>query len=185
MRAKLVPIITPIVCSVALLATSATAFAEQTATTEDGKKVLLKDDGTWEYVDKEDDEQSDKKKDDGKSKVIVTAKKGSPQVMPGKPMVMGSLDKAIIRRVVRQHRREIAWCYEKELAKKADLAGRVTAKFTISATGKVIAVIVRSSTLENKAVESCVMSKMRRWVFPEPKGGGIVVVTYPFNFSPK
>jgi hypothetical protein len=25
--------------------------------------------------------------------------------------------------------------------------------------------------------------KIRRWVFPSPKGGGIVEVNYPFNFS--
>jgi hypothetical protein len=27
--------------------------------------------------------------------------------------------------------------------------------------------------------------KIRRWTFPEPKGGGIVKVNYPFNFSSK
>jgi pSer/pThr/pTyr-binding forkhead associated (FHA) protein len=106
-----------------------------------------------------------------------------PQVVPGRPVVTGSLDKEIIRRVIRKHRREIAFCYEKELQKNKNLAGRIKVKFTISGTGDVIAAMVRSSTLKNRAVESCVTSKIRRWVFPEPKGGGIVVVNYPFNFS--
>ncbi len=106
-----------------------------------------------------------------------------PQVIPGKPLVTGSLDKEIIRRVIRKHRREIAFCYEKELQKNKNLAGRIKVKFTISGTGNVIAALVRSSTMHNRTVESCVTSKIRRWVFPEPKGGGIVVVNYPFNFS--
>jgi hypothetical protein len=106
-----------------------------------------------------------------------------PTVIPGKPLVTGSLDKEIIQRVIRKHRREIAFCYEQELQKNKNLAGRIKVKFTISGTGDVIAAIVRTSTLKSRAVESCVTSKIRRWVFPEPKGGGIVVVNYPFNFS--
>lgn len=37
-----------------------TGFSGQFATTEDGKKVLLKDDGTWEYVVKEEPIKKDK-----------------------------------------------------------------------------------------------------------------------------
>lgn len=106
-----------------------------------------------------------------------------PQVVPGKPLVTGSLDKEIIRRVIRKHRREIKFCYEQQLQKNKALAGQVTMNFTISATGNVIAAKTKKSTLNNTAVESCMASKIRRWVFPEPKGGGIVIVNYPFNFS--
>lgn len=106
-----------------------------------------------------------------------------PKLVPGKPKVMGSLDKEIIRRVVRQHRNEIRYCYEKELQKNPKLAGTVKIKFTISGTGSVVAALVNSSTLNNSKVERCMTGKIRRWVFPEPKGGGIVTVTYPFNFS--
>ncbi len=28
------------------------------------------------------------------------------------------------------------------------------------------------------------LSRIRRWKFPEPKGGGVVAVTYPWLFSP-
>ncbi|MGM0556875.1 MAG: AgmX/PglI C-terminal domain-containing protein [Myxococcota bacterium] len=106
-----------------------------------------------------------------------------PQVVPGKPLVTGSLDKEIIRRVIRKHRREIKFCYEQELQKNKALTGQVTMNFTISATGNVIAAKTKKSSLNNTAVESCMASKIRRWVFPEPKGGGIVIVNYPFNFS--
>lgn len=104
-----------------------------------------------------------------------------PKIVPGKPAVQGSLDREIIRRVVRQHRREIKFCYEQELQKNKNLEGKVVVKFTISPTGSVAAASVASSTLNNGAVEQCMTSKIRRWVFPEPKGGGIVIVNYPFN----
>ena len=106
-----------------------------------------------------------------------------PKLVPGKPKVMGSLDREIIRRVVRQHRNEIRYCYERELQKNPKLAGVVKVKFTISGTGSVISALVSSTTLKNARVERCMTGKIRHWVFPEPKGGGIVVVNYPFNFS--
>jgi TonB family protein len=106
-----------------------------------------------------------------------------PKIVPGKPSVQGSLDKEIIRRVVRQHRREIKFCYEQELQKNKELKGRVIVKFTISATGSVVSAVVKDSSLKSAAVERCMTGKIRRWVFPEPKGGGIVIVNYPFNLS--
>lgn len=106
-----------------------------------------------------------------------------PVIVPGKPEIRGSLDKEIIARVVRQHRNEIRYCYEKELQKNPKLAGQIKVKFTISGSGSVISAIVNGSTVKSSAVEGCVTEKIRRWVFPEPKGGGIVIVNYPFNFS--
>ena len=105
------------------------------------------------------------------------------KVVPAKPTVRGSLDKEIIRRVVRKHRREIKYCYEQQLQKDENLAGKVTVKFTISATGKVVAATISRSTLNNTKVERCLTGKIKRWVFPKPEGGGIVIVTYPFDFS--
>ena len=106
-----------------------------------------------------------------------------PQVVPQRPAVEGSLDKEIIRKVVRQHRREIKYCYEKELQKNKSLKGRVVVQFTISPAGDVVAALITKSTLNNTAVEQCMQGKIRRWTFPEPKGGGIVKVNYPFNLS--
>ena len=113
----------------------------------------------------------------GKKKGLV------PKLVPGKPKVVGSLDKEIIRRVVRRHRSEIRYCYEKELQKNPKLAGTVTMKFVIAGTGSVMTAAVSSTDLNNSAVESCMANKIRKWDFPEPKGGGIVNVNYPFKFS--
>ncbi|MBA2661695.1 MAG: TonB family protein [Bradymonadaceae bacterium] len=106
-----------------------------------------------------------------------------PKIVPGRPAITGSLDREIIQRVVRQHRREITYCYETELQKNRNLAGRVVVRFTISATGSVVSAVTAETSLNNAAVERCMSERIRRWVFPEPKGGGIVIVNYPFNFS--
>ncbi|HEX7501397.1 MAG TPA: AgmX/PglI C-terminal domain-containing protein [Polyangia bacterium] len=42
---------------------------------------------------------------------------------------------------------------------------------------------LQSSTVENVRVEGCVVQAVRRWEFPRPVGGGIVIVSYPFNFT--
>jgi TonB family protein len=106
----------------------------------------------------------------------------TPQVAIGEVQLRGSLDKDIIRRVVRRHLPEVRFCYEQELPKAPTLAGRVAVNFTIAGTGKVAAAVVQSSTLNNARAESCVVGAVRRWEFPAPQGGGIVIATYPFNF---
>lgn len=40
------------------------------------------------------------------------------------------------------------------------------------------------STLNDVRVENCVARAFRRWEFPKPSGGGIVIVSYPFYFIP-
>ena len=106
-------------------------------------------------------------------------KAGSPEVVPGTAEVRGSLDKELIRRIIRRHINEVKFCYERELTRNAGMEGRVMVNFTIGPTGAVVASIVQSSTLGNPTVEQCIAGALRRWEFPRPQGG-IVVVTYPF-----
>lgn len=107
-----------------------------------------------------------------------------PKVIPGRPIITGSLDKETIRRVIRRHRNEYRYCYEKQLNRKRDLNGKIMVKFTISGNGSVIQSSILSSTMKDAQVERCIKNKVKRWVFPAPKGGGIVVVKYPFIFKP-
>ncbi|MBL9045390.1 MAG: AgmX/PglI C-terminal domain-containing protein [Myxococcales bacterium] len=106
-------------------------------------------------------------------------KAGSPEVVPGTAEVRGSLDKELIRRIIRRHINEVKFCYERELTRTPNMEGRVMVNFTIGPTGAVVASIVQSSTLGNPTVEQCIAGALRRWEFPRPQGG-IVVVTYPF-----
>jgi len=102
----------------------------------------------------------------------------------GNPVIQGSLSMEIIRRVVHSHHDQISYCYSKELTRSPNLRGKVTINWTISAQGFVTQSSVKQSTLDNAAVEQCIVSKVRTWKFPEPKGGGVVIVNYPFILNP-
>jgi TonB family protein len=106
------------------------------------------------------------------------------KIIPGKTTVVGGLDKDVIQKVIRRHQNEIKYCYESELNRKPDLAGKVAVAFTIDPTGSVSEASVTETTLGSSAAEQCMLSRIRRWKFPEPKGGGVVAVTYPWLFSP-
>ncbi len=107
-----------------------------------------------------------------------------PRIRQGTAEVRGSLSKEVIRRVVRRHINEVKFCYEQELNKNPDLEGRVVVKFIIAASGAVQSAVVASSSIHNSRVESCVVQAVRRWTFPKPEGGGIVIVrAYPFVLS--
>ncbi len=121
----------------------------------------------------------------GRGQARVRERKSrAPKVIAGTPQIRGSLDRETIRRIIRRHRNEYRYCYEKQLNKKRDLNGKITVKFTIAGNGSVIASSIADSTMNNSSVESCLTRKIKRWVFPAPKGGGIVVVKYPFIFKP-
>ena len=97
-----------------------------------------------------------------------------------KVTIRGSLPKEVIRRVIKQHLPQIRYCYEKELLRSPGIFGKVSTQFVISGAGTVSTAKVAETTLNNRAVESCITQKIRTWRFPKPKGGGIVVVKYPF-----
>ena len=106
------------------------------------------------------------------------------KIVPGKTTVVGGLDKDVIAKIIRSHQNEIKYCYETELNKNPSLAGKVSVAFTIDPAGAVSEANVTETTLNNSTAENCMLSRIRRWKFPEPKGGGVVAVTYPWLFSP-
>lgn len=98
--------------------------------------------------------------------------------------VQGSLSRDVIQRMVRVNVGRIRQCYEHALQKAPNLAGRVSIRFVIGPTGKVVQASDSGSTLGDPGVIACVLAAVRRISFPSPTGGGPVVVTYPFVFSP-
>jgi len=104
----------------------------------------------------------------------------APEVIPGTATVPQSLDKEIVRRVIRRHLQEVRFCYERELGRRPDLYGRVVARFVIAPSGDVLASNIESSTMAAPAVEGCVADAIRRWQFPPSPSHAAAVVTYPF-----
>jgi tetratricopeptide (TPR) repeat protein len=115
-----------------------------------------------------------------KSGTLRNRRSSAPITVPGTAEVRGSLDKEIIRRIIRRHINEVKFCYERELTRNPSLQGRVMIQFTIGPLGNVPAALVQNSTMNSPSVEQCIASAVRRWEFPRPPGGGIVIVSYPF-----
>lgn len=107
-----------------------------------------------------------------------------PRVRQAKAQVTGSLDKDIIRRIVRAHINEVRGCYNEGLSRDPAMAGKLSVKFTIGADGKVIKVEITGDTLGDDKVGTCLEKAIKRWKFPQPAGGGVVEVSYPFVLSP-
>lgn len=99
------------------------------------------------------------------------------------PEVDGSLDSESIAKVVRARLRSIQDCYEKELKRNSSLAGKIEVEFTIGEGGDVEEARVSSNKMGSAEVGDCIVSRVRRWKFPQPKGGS-VTVNYPFIFTP-
>ena len=106
-----------------------------------------------------------------------------PSIHPLPVDTHGSLSKEIIRRVINRHANEIKFCYQQQLIAHPDLQGRVSTRFIIAPTGAVQTALISESQLGNAAAEQCIAAAVRRWIFPAPEGGGLVVVTYPFLLS--
>jgi TonB family protein len=103
--------------------------------------------------------------------------------VPGRTTVIGGLSRDVINRVIQKHYNEIKYCYDKELSKDPSLYGKVTVMFIIGGTGRVDDALIQQTTMGNEPVESCMVSHVKRWVFPQPQGGSTVQVTYPYVFK--
>ncbi len=111
------------------------------------------------------------------------ASRGTPSVRTGSASVRGSLSKEVIRRSIRRHINQIRYCYEQQLARQPNLEGRVQIRFVIAPSGAVTTSTVAGSTMGNPAAEQCIARAVQRITFPQPEGGGVVIVTYPFMFQ--
>ncbi len=99
-----------------------------------------------------------------------------------KMRVRGTLSREAIAKVVRKHLRQIQYCYEKNLLLNPKLAGKLMMEWTISTSGSVSVVKTKINSMATPAVAMCVSANIKKWKFPKPKGG-IVVVSYPFIFN--
>ncbi|MBI2378293.1 MAG: AgmX/PglI C-terminal domain-containing protein [Deltaproteobacteria bacterium] len=104
-------------------------------------------------------------------------------ITAGTPRIEGSLDKELIRRVIEAHKAQIRYCYEKELVRSPGLFGKINVQWVITADGGVRDAEVKDSTMQSDEVGRCICAKIRTWEFPKPKGGGTVLVKYPFVFK--
>ncbi len=110
---------------------------------------------------------------------------GSPEPPVGEDapsLAMGSLEPAAIRRAIQGVMRRVRLCYEKQLAKRPTLSGKLVVGFTIQADGRVAGARADES-MGDAEVDRCVVGALASIRFPRPRGG-VVSVRYPFIFQP-
>lgn len=96
----------------------------------------------------------------------------------------GTLSREAIRSVIRTKSSEYQACYESRLASAPDLAGRLVMLFVIAPTGAVEIVQAEDGPgAFDLPLEACVARVLAGLRFPQPTGGGIVIVHYPFVFA--
>lgn len=84
----------------------------------------------------------------------------------------GTLDKGVVRRVVKQHRATVFACFERE---PDQIGMRIVVDFVIGPTGRVTSV---KATHGSASVRACVSRAFANMKFPPPRGGS-VAVSYP------
>lgn len=102
------------------------------------------------------------------------------------PIILSSLDKSKIDAVIRRDMNGIRRCYQRALSRHPALSGKITVKFTISAGGLVSKPIIKRNdmNLQDAGLETCLVERFQKMIFPSPNGGGSVIVSYPFIFAP-
>lgn len=100
-----------------------------------------------------------------------------PVVLVGNIKVTeGQLDEKEARRRVSNQRIALRACYEPVLKSNKEVRGEMDVQFTVSpATGKIIASIVRQSTIEDKELQKCVTDKLKELRFDPHKGKEAIV----------
>ena len=101
----------------------------------------------------------------------------------GKSVIMGALKREVIDDVIRSNIMNYTMCYERQLDKNPHLFGKIVVNFIIHKTGNVASAKINRTSINNPEMLQCVVDVTKNLTFPEPKGGGIVIVNYPFVFK--
>jgi TonB family protein len=92
------------------------------------------------------------------------------------------LTKDEVGEVIHSHMGEVRYCHEAAMLANPKVEGKLLANFSINAGGKITTASVEQSTLGDPQFTECVMSRLKTWQFPHPRGGVTVTVSYPFLF---
>jgi TonB family protein len=117
-------------------------------------------------------------------------RKGTIQMTLDAARVTGTGTKATnrsgeeISRTINTHNDAIEYCYKREAKLNPNLKGDILVEFIIGFDGRVNSARVTQSSLQNKTVESCIISRVRGWRFkPISQGEGDVTVKQKYIFG--
>jgi hypothetical protein len=100
-------------------------------------------------------------------------------------VILGSIDPEVLRRILQEYLPQFKFCYQQELQEHSEkIKGIVDLNFRIEGDGKVSIVNIKSTQTKfsSKGI-GCMGNILHMINFPKPKGGGLVDVRQPLNFS--
>jgi hypothetical protein len=93
-------------------------------------------------------------------------------------------DPEVIDAIINQNKASVEYCYQSQLKLDPNLRGEILLNFDILPNGKVGAVKILNTTLNNSKVEQCIIKSVRRWVFTAlTSGQGVVTIKTKFIFG--
>jgi hypothetical protein len=93
------------------------------------------------------------------------------------------VEKAAIRDHIIDSSGPIRECYEKRLAERPTLQGKLVARFDIGPNGRVIG--AAADGIADRELILCVVTAVRKFEFEKPQSGGKLRIAYPFKFEPR
>jgi len=100
------------------------------------------------------------------------------RVYTGDVQVLGAVKRSEVIEAVEQRMESILGCYEQEFAQTPNPQGTTIIKFQIRESGEAPAPKSFHDSLKKPTVVQCLCSVFQTIQFPEPKGGGIAIVSY-------
>lgn len=111
---------------------------------------------------------------------VLAASGAFADIVTGAPTLVGPLSKEEIASTIKRNLAPIRACLEKA---SPGAQGTVAVRFTIAASGEVSEATVTEQTVKDDGLAACVVGVVKTSKFPKPRGGGQVVVTWPFVFK--
>lgn len=105
-------------------------------------------------------------------------------VPAGDPVTGGGLTDQEVLAVIHANLNQIRHCYDQLLQRSPNTSGKLKVKWLINAQGRVYNVSIVDGTISDSLMRACIVGKIRRWVFPKPRGAQTVTVGFPFVFTP-
>ncbi len=95
----------------------------------------------------------------------------------------GSIDKDAIRRVIRDNRAQLQFCYDQALRRNSDVYGKIELHWEIVDHGRAVNVRVKSNSVGDSRMGRCLARVIGGLTFPEPPPDTAADVIYPFVFA--
>jgi TonB family protein len=122
-----------------------------------------------------------------------------PQPYKGKPVTLnhpmrfvppqgakriGRLTPAQVKQVFRQTQHNFKSCYEARYQENPRLAGMLLLTMTVAPDGALKEVAITKDEIGDPPLADCVLSYVRKLIFPAPEYGGEAEVSFPLRFDP-